>query len=105
LKRKIEGEEPHVKKVRKKISAPLPEGAELFNRFRAVFIPTYERWVGMQPNPWLIPDDDAVKALRAIWNTIYDNEVPWLVTVGDCVFDRVRDFIPSPDYTEPDLHY
>ena len=73
--------------------APLPDGAELYNQFRGIFIPTYERWVGMQSNPWLITDDVAVPVLQAIWDTIYENNVPWTVTAGDCVFERVRDFL------------
>jgi hypothetical protein len=81
-----------IKKAWKKIPAPLPTGAELHNRFRGIFIPTYERWVGMQPNPWLILDDVAVPVLQVIWDTIYNNEVPWTVTAGDCVFECVCHF-------------
>ena len=83
---------PTSKKACKKM-APLPDGAELYNRFRRIFIPTYEHWVGMQSNPWLITDDVAVLVLQAIWDTIYENNVPWMVTAGDCVFERVRDFL------------
>ncbi|KAF8256394.1 hypothetical protein EI94DRAFT_1711617 [Lactarius quietus] len=80
-KRKIEhnstkpGAPPTFKKAHKKIPAPLPVGAELHNQFRGIFIPTYKRWVGMQPNPWLIPDDVTVPVLQVIWDTIYTNEV------------------------------
>ena len=87
-----QGVPPTFKKTCKKLS-PLPVGAELHNRFRGIFIPTYERWVGMQSNPWLITDDVALPVLQDIWDTIYDNDVPWTVTVGDCVFERVRVFL------------
>ncbi|KAF8263217.1 hypothetical protein EI94DRAFT_1807603 [Lactarius quietus] len=99
LKHKIEhdstkhGAPPTFKKAHKKIPALLPVGAELHNRFRGIFIPTYKRWVEMQPNPWLIPDDVTVPVLQVIWDTIYTNEVPWTVTAGDCVFERIHDFL------------
>ncbi|KAF8259051.1 hypothetical protein EI94DRAFT_1814058 [Lactarius quietus] len=83
------GAPPTFKKARKKIPAPLPVGAELHNQFHGIFIPTYKRWVGMQPNPWLIPDDVAVPVLQVIWDTIYTNKVPWTMTAGDCVFECV----------------
>lgn len=61
------------------------------NRFRLVFIPTYERWVGTQANPWVIPDDTAIQVLQTIWDTIYV-DVPYTVTAGDTVLDCVRTF-------------
>jgi hypothetical protein len=75
------------KKLRRKI-APLPSGAEVGNMFRGTFIPTYERWVGTQANPWVIPDDVAIKTLQAIWDVVY-LAVPWTVKANDCVFERV----------------
>ena len=79
--------QPAAKKARKKCTA-LPPGAEENNRFRGVFIPTYERWVGTQANPWVIPDDVAIPVLQAIWDTVY-KDVPWTVNANDCVFERV----------------
>ena len=73
--------------ARKKASV-LPAGAEVNNRFRVVFIPTYERWVGMQANPWVIQDGTAIKVLQTIWDAIYV-DVPYTVTAGDVVFERV----------------
>ncbi|KAI9432302.1 hypothetical protein BJY52DRAFT_1132819, partial [Lactarius psammicola] len=66
----------------------LPPGAEENNQFHGVFIPTYERWVGTQANPWVIPDDVAIPVLQAIWDTVY-KDVPWTVNANDCVFERV----------------
>ncbi|KAI9431278.1 hypothetical protein H4582DRAFT_1822671 [Lactarius indigo] len=63
-------------------------GAEENNRFRAVFIPTYERWVRTQANPWVIPDDVAISVLQSIWDVVYEN-APWVVSANDCVFERV----------------
>jgi hypothetical protein len=79
---------PAPKKARKKL-APLPAGAEDDNMFRAVFIPTYERWIGTLANPWVIPDDVAIKTLQTIWDSIYLS-VPWTVKANDCVFECVR---------------
>jgi hypothetical protein len=73
----------------KKNRKSFPIAAEDENRFRGVFIPTYERWVGTQANPWVIPDDVAITTLQIIWDTIYP-DVPWTVIAGDCVFSRVR---------------
>lgn len=66
----------------------LPPGTEEGNVFRAVFIPTYLRWVGTQANPWVIPDDVAVGVLQTIWDTIY-YPTEWTVQANDCVFERV----------------
>ena len=79
---------PATNKRSRKRFAPLPSGAEDGNRFRAVFIPTYERWVGSQANPWLIPDHVATRTLQTIWDAVYLT-VPWTVRANDCVFERV----------------
>ncbi|KAH8982929.1 hypothetical protein EDB86DRAFT_2811923 [Lactarius hatsudake] len=71
----------------------LPFGAEENNRFHAVFIPTYEWWVGTQANPWVIPDDIAILVLQSIWDVVYDN-VPWVICVNNCVFEHVSSFLP-----------
>ena len=76
-------------KKHRKVQYPLPPGAEDDNTFRGVFIPTYERWVGMQDDPWAIPDDVAIRTLQTIWDSIY-LAVPWTVKANDCVFERVR---------------
>ncbi|KAH9019020.1 hypothetical protein EDB85DRAFT_1873448 [Lactarius pseudohatsudake] len=80
-------EQPAAKKPRTGRRS-LPPGAEENNRFRAVFIPTYERWVGTQANPWVIPDDVAMPVLQSIWDVVYD-DVPWVICANDCVFERV----------------
>ena len=78
---------PTSSKKRKQF-APLPAQAFAGNRFRRVFIPTYERWVGTQANPWVIPDHDTIEVLQAIWNSVY-LDVPLTVTMNDGVFDHV----------------
>ena len=72
--------------------SPLPAGANVNNRFRLVFVPTYEWWVGMQANPWVILDSIAIDILQTIWDTIYVG-VPYTVTAGSIVFDRVCPFL------------
>ena len=79
------------KKARKAIPV-LPDGAENFNRFRSVFIPTYERWAGTQANPWVIPDSVAVRVLQTIWNAVY-LDLPYTVTAGSAVVKQVRFFL------------
>ena len=71
---------------------PLPPGADDGNRFHAAFIPMYEQWVGMQANPWVILDSIAIDVLQTIWDTIYV-DVPYTVTAGGIVFDRVCPFL------------
>ncbi|KAH9169057.1 hypothetical protein EDB89DRAFT_1908891 [Lactarius sanguifluus] len=80
-------EQPAAKKPRTGRRS-LPPGAEENNRFRAVFIPTYERWVRTQANPWVIPDDVAIPVLQSIWDIVYD-DVPWVISANDCVFECV----------------
>lgn len=94
LKRKVDPDEtmspaPSSYKKQRKVQYPLPPGAEDDNKFRGVFIPTYERWVGTQDNPWVIPDNVAIRTLQTIWDSIY-LAVPWTVKANDCVFERVR---------------
>jgi hypothetical protein len=90
LKRKRELSLTAVGIPRSRFKNELPAGAEVHNLFRAVFVPTYERWVGMQANPWVIPDPDAIEALQTIWDAIYV-DLPFTVTggSGDAVFERV----------------
>jgi hypothetical protein len=76
------------RKNRRKFS-PLPFGAEDDNMFCGVFIPTYERWVRTQANPWVIPDDIAIKTLQVIWDSIY-LAMPWTVKANNCVFEHVH---------------
>jgi hypothetical protein len=78
-----------LKRPRKKALA-LPPGADDNNIFCGVFIPMYERWVGTQANPWVIPDSVAIVAMQTIWDAIYQ-DVPWTVTgKDDSMFERVR---------------
>ena len=84
---------PTYKTAQKKTS-PLPAGANVNNQFHLVFIPTYKQWVGMQANPWVIPDGTTVQVLQTIWDAIY-MDVPYTVTTGDVVFDCVCSFLFS----------
>lgn len=94
-KRKLDDNEvtlyptPPARKKACKELAPLPPGTEDNNMFHSVFIPTYERWIGTLADPWVIPDDVAIKTLQTIWDSIYPS-VPWTVKINDCVFERVR---------------
>ena len=45
----------------------------------------------MQANPWVILDSIAIDILQTIWDTIYV-DVPYTVTAGGIVFDRVCPF-------------
>jgi hypothetical protein len=82
---------PAYKMTCKKTSA-LPAGADDNNRFQVVFIPTYKRWVGMQANPWVIPDSTAIQVLQAMWDAIYV-DAPYTVIAGDVVFEHVCVFV------------
>ncbi|KAI9433889.1 hypothetical protein H4582DRAFT_1788806, partial [Lactarius indigo] len=65
----------------------LPPGTETNNRFRRVFIPTYERWVGTRANPWVIPDHVAIPVLQTIWDAVYMADgVEWTFKANDPVF-------------------
>jgi hypothetical protein len=51
----------------------LPSGCQDGNRWRRIFVPTYITFVAGYDNPWSVTDDDAVPAMQAIWNKVYDN--------------------------------
>ncbi|KAH9057705.1 hypothetical protein EDB87DRAFT_1012581 [Lactarius vividus] len=66
-------------------------GAESGNRFRRVFILTYERWVGTRANPWVIPDHVAIPVLQTIWDAVYmAHGVQWTFEANDPVFNCVN---------------
>ncbi|KAH9034007.1 hypothetical protein EDB83DRAFT_1784674 [Lactarius deliciosus] len=70
-----------------RLNACLPPGAETNNRFRRVFIPTYERWVGTRANTWVIPDHVAIPVLQTIWDAVYmEDGVEWTFKANDPVF-------------------
>jgi hypothetical protein len=49
----------------------LPGGAHDNNDWRKRFITTYEKWLGMRAEPWIISERENVAALQAIWNVVY----------------------------------
>ncbi|KAH9023836.1 hypothetical protein EDB85DRAFT_300801 [Lactarius pseudohatsudake] len=74
-----------------RLNSCLPPGADTNNRFRRVFIPTYERWVGTRANPWLIPDHVAIPVLQTIWDAVYmEDGVEWTFKANDPLFDCVN---------------
>ncbi|KAH8991571.1 hypothetical protein EDB92DRAFT_665813 [Lactarius akahatsu] len=64
----------------------LPPGAENNNRFRRVFIPTFERWFGTRANPWVISNFVAIPVLQTIWDAVYMADgVEWTFEAYDPV--------------------
>ncbi|KAH9170847.1 hypothetical protein EDB89DRAFT_1238786 [Lactarius sanguifluus] len=64
----------------------LPPGAENNNRFRRVFIPTFERWFGTRANPWVVSTFVAIPVLQTIWDAVYmEDGVEWTFEANDPV--------------------
>ncbi|KAH8995781.1 hypothetical protein EDB86DRAFT_1064330 [Lactarius hatsudake] len=63
----------------------LPPGAENNNRFRRVFIPTFERWFGTR-DPWVVSTFVAIPVLQTIWDAVYmEDGVEWTFEANDTV--------------------
>ncbi|KAH8987223.1 hypothetical protein EDB86DRAFT_2809056 [Lactarius hatsudake] len=64
-------EQPAAKKPRTGRRS-LPFGAKENNRFCAVFIPTYERWVRTQANPWVICANNCVSIANIMFEQFFE---------------------------------
>ncbi|EGN97726.1 hypothetical protein SERLA73DRAFT_75373 [Serpula lacrymans var. lacrymans S7.3] len=62
----------------------LPQGCLQGNRWRSVFIPTYEKLLGTTENPWMASDHKSLEAIQATWNTVYP-DIKYRATLNDAV--------------------
>lgn len=62
----------------------LPDGVHEKDRWHRHFIPTFLCWVGRQPDPWNLPDNQVVAALQQIWDVVY-KKIPYTVEPKDAV--------------------
>ncbi|KAI0302275.1 hypothetical protein BC826DRAFT_966257 [Russula brevipes] len=66
-------------------NADLPGGVHDNNDWRKRFITTYEKWLGMRAEPWIISEHENVAALQAIWNVVYPH-IDYVVDVECAVY-------------------
>ena len=71
----------------------LPDGCQTGDAWRHAFVPTYLWWVATRLDPWCLDDDEAIEAMQAIWDTIYDTKdtkIVHVVTLNDAVCSIVN---------------
>jgi hypothetical protein len=73
------------RRVQKFRNKDLPPECHIGNAWRRAFIPSYIRYVASLKNPWVINDDDAVGAMKLIWDVIYPT-LPYTITSKTSVF-------------------
>ena len=64
-------------------NAHLPVGCQTNGAWRRIFIPTYLQYLASRnsDDAWVIPDDESVIIQQSIWNFVYGDKVPHIVTV------------------------
>lgn len=74
------------RKVPKFTNASLPEGCLDEHVWRRVVVPTYLQYAASCDDPWVISDENAIKAMQKIWNTIYERKIKHTVSSISPVF-------------------
>ena len=67
----------------------LPPGCQDNGAWRRIFIPIYLQYLACRDSDkdtWAVNDDEAVPIQQEIWNFVYGNKVPHIITVQGPVF-------------------
>ena len=72
-------------------NAHLPLGCQDNGAWRCIFIPTYFQYLASRDSDdaWVISDDEGVSIQQNIWNFVYGDKVPHIITVPGPVFALV----------------
>ena len=73
-------------------NAHLPPGCQDNGAWRRLFIPTYLQYLGSRDtdnDAWTVNDGEGVSIQQHIWNFIYGDKVPHIITVQGPVFALV----------------
>jgi hypothetical protein len=77
-------------------NAHLPSGSQDNGAWRRIFIPTYLQYLASRDSgsesdkdAWALNDDEAVSIQQKIWDFVYGNKVPHIITVQGPVFALV----------------
>jgi hypothetical protein len=77
-------------------NAHLPSGSQDNGAWRRIFIPTYLQYLASRDSDsesdkdaWALNDDEAVSIQQKIWDFVYGNKVPHIITVQGPVFALV----------------
>jgi hypothetical protein len=79
-------------------NAHLPRGSQDNGAWRRIFIPTYLQYLASRDSEkdiWTINDDEAIPIQQKIWDFIYGESVPHIITVQGPVFALVSSHSPS----------
>ncbi|KAI0644466.1 hypothetical protein C8Q79DRAFT_1011512 [Trametes meyenii] len=66
-------------------NSDLPDGAHRHNAWRAKFVPTFLKALGVLEDPWGVSDKRLLKILQEIWDAVYGNEIPLVVEINDAI--------------------
>ena len=84
---------PHMPLRKTFKNGDLPDGCQTSDAWHHAFIPTYLWWVVTWPDPRCLDDDEAIEAMQAIWDMIYDmkdTKIAHVVTLNDAVFSIIN---------------
>ncbi|GBE78452.1 hypothetical protein SCP_0113410 [Sparassis crispa] len=67
-------------------TSDLPRGAARGNRWRGMFVPTFQEYIGSLRDPWLLDDSEIIVVLQAIWDAVYKFDIQYTVDTDGPVF-------------------
>ena len=68
----------------------LPNGCQYNGTWHRIFIPTYFQYLACrESDAWAANDDESVSVLQKIWNFVYGDKVPHIITIQGPVFALV----------------
>jgi hypothetical protein len=74
-------------------NANLPPGCQRDNAWRRIYVTTFAGFVAGYRDPWIVNDEDAIKAMQKIWDKCFLNnshpDIHHRVTLNDPVFSVV----------------
>ncbi|KAI0364596.1 hypothetical protein BV20DRAFT_983097 [Pilatotrama ljubarskyi] len=66
-------------------NSDIPAAAHEQNAWKAKFIPTFLKAIGTRSDPWALNDREMIKLLQAIWDALYGDRLPYVITANDSV--------------------
>lgn len=68
----------------------LPHRISSNKEWRQVFIPTVFQWMGIQENPWQVPDAEVISFLNLLWKNVFPQLEHTIANTQDPVVKIVR---------------
>jgi hypothetical protein len=82
--------EPALSRHEKHQNDNLPKECQEDGIWRKRVIPTVYRWAGIQPNAWIIPDEELIEAFQIMCDAYYNGVIELSITTNSIAFRLVR---------------